>query len=371
MGDLDTKVLAQILKSKGRKGDTMLAHINPQEAALLKKRGGSGTENPETGLPEFFVINDDYAYGSDYAKASPSIKSSFSYDEADFAPTTGQSFSFPSVNSVDSTYFTAPNNMDSNYSIPTPRTISPQYSLSGDNIGLNYGSTVGLKPEGYSQLSAPQAAIPFPSAGSEFTRGILPGNYGITPPPQLANVPRPGAEGAPGAPGAAPAKDDAFFNKEFMQKLGLAGLSAIPGIYQTRKAQEQAQRARQEQQAIANPYRQEGQALLDRARSGELNAVGQQQLQAMEARLRQGQEARGGVGNAQVQAQVEAFRQQLLQNQYDLGLKVSGIGDQIALGAIKTGMEADRYVGELTGNYYNNMFRILSGASNQPTPPRG
>lgn len=31
----------------------MLAHVNPQEAALLKALGGSGTKNPYTGLPEY------------------------------------------------------------------------------------------------------------------------------------------------------------------------------------------------------------------------------------------------------------------------------------------------------------------------------
>ena len=31
----------------------MLAHINPQEAALLKALGGAGTINPNTGLPEY------------------------------------------------------------------------------------------------------------------------------------------------------------------------------------------------------------------------------------------------------------------------------------------------------------------------------
>jgi len=45
------------LASLGRYGDTMLAHINPQEAALLKARGGAGTINPQTGLPEFFTLN--------------------------------------------------------------------------------------------------------------------------------------------------------------------------------------------------------------------------------------------------------------------------------------------------------------------------
>jgi hypothetical protein len=42
------------LAQYGRYGDTMLAHITPEEAALLKARGGSGTINPVTGLPEFW-----------------------------------------------------------------------------------------------------------------------------------------------------------------------------------------------------------------------------------------------------------------------------------------------------------------------------
>lgn len=41
-------------RKKGRRGDTVLAHINPLEAQMLKKAGGSGTINPNTGLPEFF-----------------------------------------------------------------------------------------------------------------------------------------------------------------------------------------------------------------------------------------------------------------------------------------------------------------------------
>ena len=48
------KSLAQDLAKHGRYGDTMVAHINPQEAALLKAMGGSGTINPVTGLPEYW-----------------------------------------------------------------------------------------------------------------------------------------------------------------------------------------------------------------------------------------------------------------------------------------------------------------------------
>ena len=45
--------VGQYLAGKGRGGDSILAHITPEEAAMLKRRGGSGTINPATGLPEF------------------------------------------------------------------------------------------------------------------------------------------------------------------------------------------------------------------------------------------------------------------------------------------------------------------------------
>jgi hypothetical protein len=44
---------AEALRQQGRGGDTILAHINPSEAKMLKAMGGSGTINPATGLLEF------------------------------------------------------------------------------------------------------------------------------------------------------------------------------------------------------------------------------------------------------------------------------------------------------------------------------
>ena len=41
------------LQNAGRGGDTILAHINPQEARMLKRMGGAGTRNPITGLREY------------------------------------------------------------------------------------------------------------------------------------------------------------------------------------------------------------------------------------------------------------------------------------------------------------------------------
>lgn len=52
-GIADMTPIAREIAKMGRNGDTMLAHINPQEAALLKRYGGSGTINPHTGLREY------------------------------------------------------------------------------------------------------------------------------------------------------------------------------------------------------------------------------------------------------------------------------------------------------------------------------
>ncbi len=50
--------VAQNMKDQGRGKDTMLAHISPKEAELLRANGGVGTLNPTTGLPEFNVLDD-------------------------------------------------------------------------------------------------------------------------------------------------------------------------------------------------------------------------------------------------------------------------------------------------------------------------
>jgi hypothetical protein len=47
---------AEMIRRQGREGDTVLAHITPQEAGILKLLGGSGTTNPYTGLPEFKLL---------------------------------------------------------------------------------------------------------------------------------------------------------------------------------------------------------------------------------------------------------------------------------------------------------------------------
>lgn len=70
------KYMANRLAAKGRNGDTMLAHINPAEAQMLKQAGGSGRINPDTGLMSF-----EPGYGGLGAGATGNYGSSGGYKD--------------------------------------------------------------------------------------------------------------------------------------------------------------------------------------------------------------------------------------------------------------------------------------------------
>lgn len=65
--------IAAGIASLGRNGDTMLAHITPSEARMLRRRGGSGTINPRTGLPEFFLGKVVKAVGGAFKSAAKAV----------------------------------------------------------------------------------------------------------------------------------------------------------------------------------------------------------------------------------------------------------------------------------------------------------
>jgi len=52
---------AHMVASRGRGKDTMLAHITPREAKMLRAKGGMGTINPATGLPEYGWLDDAWS----------------------------------------------------------------------------------------------------------------------------------------------------------------------------------------------------------------------------------------------------------------------------------------------------------------------
>jgi hypothetical protein len=380
MADLDLPGLAQLLESKGRKGDTMLAHITPQEAALLKARGGAGTMNPDTGLPEFYDGDSDfslmkYAGDPDYTtgtyRAAPQLPYSAAetdygfnrIESPDYASPTTFEYTSPRYTGGAQTLSDLQQKAAQQYAgskFPYPA-VSPQDVYEGAPYPAQFEF-----PSGMSARRSLIGATGEPSTYFTPTGYVNPFQYEMErsdyspPPSDLVTKP----------PGFLDRIGQRLQQPETLEKLGLAGLQALPGILASRQAAQQGREARAEMQRLAAPYQQQGQALLQQAQRGELTAPGQQQIQAMQARAAQGVAARGGVGAEQAAAQVEAFRQQLLQGQYEMGLKVANIGDQIAAGAIRTGLSADQYVNELTNNYFTNIARMSYGQAPQIAQPQ-
>jgi len=316
----DVRQIARLLQAKAPENH-MLAYITPEEAQFLKARGGSGMPDPETGVPSF-------APAYDYGNTESTV-----YDFGDV-----RSEPAPQLNSV------APvAQVDAQAPVQESSFAPQDYYSSGQS---SYGMQPGVRP--YSQ--------PYSEGqGLEINPNIL---YAT---PQLPTTIRLPQLEAPAAPkGVEPSKAPEM-SKESLARLGLAGIQAIIGERTSRKAAEQGQRGRAETQALATPYQTKGAELQRQAQAGELTPVARQQLQAVQAQVAQSASARGGVGAQQTAARVEAIRNQLLQQQNDYGMKLTSIGDQIALGAIRTGLQADQFANQLTTNYFTNIMRTLAG----------
>ena len=342
----DLAEIAKMLQSKGRGNDTILAHITKREAERLKRDGGSGTINPETGLLEF----DDYggfaATSTDYG-AFGEAPTATQITPAEPIPTVqaGQ----PEVgiplydsrgNALDSSTFAAP---------------SPAVAADSSQGGF-YGLDAGQASYGLQRPSATDYGVQIPASARTVPQ--LPASsglgYGVT---NTAVQPTLASDQA--APTTKPWYDK--ISTTDLVRLGLAGGLGLYGASQTKKAAEQQQQAMEEQKSLAAPYQAQGKELVRAAQAGELTPAAAQSYQALQARLAQGAESRGGVGAAQSAAQAEAYRQQLLQGQYDYGLKVSNIGDNIAIGAIRTGMQADQQLNQANSSFYTNLAMIGAG----------
>jgi len=306
----DIRKIARLLQKKAPPGH-MLAYINQEEADLLKARGGSGEPHENTGIPSF----DDYDLPSDTG-------------ESEMGPPESAAPSGPSQ---------------------TAKPAGSEYG--GFDVAPDGATAVG---DGYAgPITATSTESPY-AFQTPRQLGSFPGGSAPPTPTSLTQTPR-------DLDLLGRAAKATGLKEETLQKLGISGLQGLIGAYQANKAQQAGQAGKEDLSALATPYRQQGQEMIGKAQRGELTPVGQQQLAAVQAQAAQGAERRGGVGAQQSMAQVEAFRQQLLQGQYDYGLKLSGIADNIMTGAIKTGMQADQYVNQLTSNYFSNMARIMAG----------
>lgn len=308
----NSRQLAALLQAKAPKGH-MLAYINPQEAALLKAHGGSGRIHEDTGIPSY-ELDDSFALQG---------------DTGGFSELTGAPAATTETYGGD-TYASAP------------------VGLGGGFTTFPTSATTSGAPAQDLQL----ASFPTPQAPSPYSaRDIALGEAALTTPEKIGEEPGLTARAAKAL----------GIKEESLGRLGLAGALGLLGSRTARAAQTAGQAGKAEMQQLATPYQTAGAEMRGKAERGELMPVAQQSLQAAQAQIAQDIQRRGGVGAQQAANQMANLRQQLLQQQYDYGLKLSGIGDNIALGAIKTGLQADQYVNQLTNSFYTNMAYIASG----------
>lgn len=346
----DLAGLAQLLRSKGRGKDTILAHINPQEAALLKRAGGSGEPNPETGLPEF---------QSEYNLSS--------YDSG--------------VDYGDLGYDTQIDYGDRGYDTPVYLNESTQPATM-DQISAAYPSLYNYGDLGY-DTPITDTGVTAP-VGQEIKGGYFPEGATVYSPIQYGekDINRILANQAPGqqfVPGQKPepsfldqlGKDTkaALTKPDTLGRLGLAGGLGLIGALQNKRQGQQAQAATAEQKAIAQPYTEAGQKLMTQAQAGQLTPQSQASLDAAKARIAQSVAGRGGVGQQQSANQIAQIYNNLLDSQYKYGLQVAQIGDNIALGAIRTGLQMDRSMAQTTNNFYTQLAQIAGGGTYGYLPP--
>ena len=323
---MDLPALAEMLRSKGRGKDTMLAHITPKEAALLKRRGGSGSVNPDTGLPEFEDSGD--------------------YD------------------------FSAPAPVSPVYDTISTPAQTPAYAYDNRDVGAIEPSVTAPISPVFEQIG-PQGVVTPYTGGAPAAPGVA-----AIPPTQVSRAFTPGE--VPKPEQGIPSKIGDYLSSEkglgTLARLGLTGALGAFGATQARKAGGQTQAATQETKAIAQPYTEQGKTLVGAAQRGELTPQSQQVLAAYKAQQAQGVAARGGVGQQQADAATAALYSNLLDNQYKYGLQIMQIGDNIALGAIRSGLQLDQQLQQSTNNFYAQLASIAAGGSGQipfSTPARG
>ena len=329
--------MAQAVRKGGRKGDSILAHINPREAALLKAHGGSGEINPETGLPEF----DD---GIDTSADNIDVGGGFNpaTGAGDVATAQAAAAAPPvATENIPSTYSTAPAAAGAPTAFATPETFAPQ-SL----------------PSAAPSVAAPAAALP--SA------------------PQLSSS----AETPTAA--AAPAKSftDQLSDKTSalakalgtdgmgLAKLGLGGLGAIQGMQASKQAQKQAGVGAAQMTAMGQPFVDQGNQLVQLGQAGGLTAPQQQAIQAMRAQTQQALansgQAGGGTAAQQAEANVQRAAQVFAQNNIDEGMKMINIGNTYVQNAIKLGYQQSTDAQAASSNFYKNLMGSIPTSAAAP-----
>ena len=373
----DLASLAQVLRSKGRGRDTVLAHITPKEAALLKRRGGRGSINPDTGLPEF---EDD----SPIIDSSADTGGASEFGGAPAAPVN----TAPAPVTTD--YVDPSAGFASSRDTATPATPATSVSSPGEGMPPDVNQT------------AQAAADATPGTKDKTTMSQI-GDYLSNP----ANLAKLGLLGGLGIFGANQG------TKAAAQTQAATGqIAAMAPVVQDRSAaaQQQLQQIAQDAQtqgatsaanlsALGAPAKDLGTGMMSGAVSGNLTPANQAAIAALKAQAEQGISQRGGVGAMQAGVAEESALAQLSQQQLQQGLATyqqgaaydaqavalqqaqdnmaasiqqqsvstalaqAQIADQYTINAIMTGLQMDQATAQSLKSFYTSLAQVGFGQS--------
>ena len=339
----DLNEVAALLRSKGRGRDTVLAHIMPEEAALLKRMGGRESMNPDTGLPEYESTwwNPSTWFGGDTQVETPT-------QEPEQAPTQVE---------------TEPAQQDWGVSPADAASWFQDYQKQFTQPIVEAPQAGGFgTPEPFVGVPKFAAAPQFGAGGVE----VSPGYAAEQLDKEIAAQQQPPADkGAlqkfEQAVKEYPATTSALAN---LTKFGLGGLATIPLMRQQQRAAQNTQAMADEIAALGAPIRQQGTQMLSQAQAGQLTPEQQQRVQALRAQQNQSLARQGvtsGVAQQQAEANVQRLTQQFVANNITNALNMVNIGNNYARSAITQGYNANQQANQAANLFYQNLFAMMGG----------
>ena len=394
--------LAEQVRRAGRGGDTILAHINPREAELLKRHGGSGKINPYTGLPQFDDTGEDPNAGEAEAQQyqqdnpapvqEPSPAALANTDStANVDPQTGQNQPLPSNGP---TVTPAPTGMQDPAQAAQANQQTPPPVDQSVLDKTDYPSIAPVDQTALDKGNAPDTSALVKGLNTAMTPnygGYTTGSAGnITSPSQIdaarkaqSSTVASGGTGLPTTiPVSATGTSSGFdLNKALstvggsisdlskalgtnpagLAKAGILGAGAVQANTNSKAMQDTAAANEAAIKALADPYNKQGAELLAKGQAGELTGPQQQQLEAVRAQMAQqaansGQT--GGTGQQQIDATIQRMAQQFSNDNINEGMKLMQVGDSYIQQAISTGYLQNKDAMALSSDFY----KYLAGA---------
>ena len=330
-GGTDIAQLAEMIRRMGRGGDKILAHITPEEAAMLKEQGGSGEINPMTGLPEF---QEEEYYNRNYSTA-PDTFGSF-LEEQNIRPAENQ------LNYT-------PVNQDN----PLAQYQEQPYAFYGDM------QPRGLAPSSYDmpdvaqdlELAAQQAAQPSAVGG----RQVEPVDENI-----FGRAER-GLQKARSALDRYPT----------LTRVGGAGANLVAQALLARRANRAREAEAGRLRERAQPFRAAEQEAMSRAQGGGLTPQQARQMEIDMAQARQGLSARnratGSAASGILSGQMQRARSTARQESLESALELAGIADRYERQAIQEELARDQELAQLFASVIGKEIQ----AASQTQAPQG